>query len=176
MPWKRFKLLGAEQGLGHHWGTFKLTDEGIERPAEALTAALPPRRTSRQSGSWLCGPVRSGRPERRRAGCRRFRHDACIILYAAWISGAWIAAARLNGVCRSMRCSRFQPRDTMDPIKPTRRSLMAGGAALAAFGAAGRAGAQGAAPGSLTYGISMTDLPLTTGQPDRARADTNSPA
>lgn len=55
----------------------------------------------------------------------------------------------------------------MDPIKPTRRSLMAGGVALAALGAAGRAGAQGAAPGTLTYGISMTDLPLTTGQPDR---------
>jgi peptide/nickel transport system substrate-binding protein len=54
----------------------------------------------------------------------------------------------------------------MDLIKPTRRTLMAGGAALAAFGVAGRAGAQGAA-GSLTYGISMTDLPLTTGQPDR---------
>jgi L-ascorbate metabolism protein UlaG (beta-lactamase superfamily) len=35
-----FRLLGAEQALGHHWGTFKLTDEGIERPAEALTGAL----------------------------------------------------------------------------------------------------------------------------------------
>ncbi|MCE4226871.1 MBL fold metallo-hydrolase [Methylobacterium sp. C25] len=35
-----FRLLGAEQALGHHWGTFKLTDEGIERPAEALAAAL----------------------------------------------------------------------------------------------------------------------------------------
>lgn len=64
----------------------------------------------------------------------------------------------------------------MDPIKPTRRSLMAGGVALAALGAAGRAGAQGAAPGTLTYGISMTDLPLTTGQPDRGPAATSSPA
>ena len=35
-----FSLLGAEQALGHHWGTFQLTDEGVERPAEALTAAL----------------------------------------------------------------------------------------------------------------------------------------
>jgi len=25
--------------LGHHWGTFQLTDEGIEQPAEALTQA-----------------------------------------------------------------------------------------------------------------------------------------
>jgi L-ascorbate metabolism protein UlaG (beta-lactamase superfamily) len=33
-------LLGAAQALGHHWGTFRLTDEGIERPAEALDAAL----------------------------------------------------------------------------------------------------------------------------------------
>lgn len=57
----------------------------------------------------------------------------------------------------------------------TRRSVLAGGAALAALGPAGRAFAQGGASagasggpsGSLTYGISMTDLPLTTGQPDR---------
>src|SRR6201994_2265163 len=55
----------------------------------------------------------------------------------------------------------------MDSVFPSRRSLVAGGAARAALGATGRAGAQGAAPGSLTYGISMTDLPLTTGQPDR---------
>ncbi|MFD0938183.1 MBL fold metallo-hydrolase, partial [Methylobacterium trifolii] len=33
-------LLEAEQALGHHWGTFRLTDEGVERPAEALGAAL----------------------------------------------------------------------------------------------------------------------------------------
>jgi L-ascorbate metabolism protein UlaG (beta-lactamase superfamily) len=32
--------LRAEQALGHHWGTFQLTDEGIERPPEALKAAL----------------------------------------------------------------------------------------------------------------------------------------
>ncbi|MCJ2014905.1 ABC transporter substrate-binding protein [Methylobacterium sp. J-076] len=54
----------------------------------------------------------------------------------------------------------------MTMFVPTRRSLMAGGAALAALGTAGRAQAAGE-PGSLTYGISMTDLPLTTGQPDR---------
>ncbi|MCJ2024643.1 ABC transporter substrate-binding protein [Methylobacterium sp. J-067] len=51
-------------------------------------------------------------------------------------------------------------------VVPTRRSLMAGGAALAALGTAGRARAA-SEPGTLTYGISMTDLPLTTGQPDR---------
>ncbi|AWN34563.1 ABC transporter substrate-binding protein [Methylobacterium radiodurans] len=53
----------------------------------------------------------------------------------------------------------------------TRRSVLAGGAALAALGPTGRALAQngpsGGPSGSLTYGISMTDLPLTTGQPDR---------
>lgn len=32
--------LKAEQAIGHHWGTFQLTDEGIERPPAALTAAL----------------------------------------------------------------------------------------------------------------------------------------
>jgi L-ascorbate metabolism protein UlaG (beta-lactamase superfamily) len=32
--------LRAEQALGHHWGTFQLTDEGIERPPAALSAAL----------------------------------------------------------------------------------------------------------------------------------------
>jgi L-ascorbate metabolism protein UlaG (beta-lactamase superfamily) len=35
-----FKDCGAAQALGHHWGTFQLTDEGIERPLEALAAAL----------------------------------------------------------------------------------------------------------------------------------------
>ena len=32
--------LGARQAIGHHWGTFQLTDEGVERPPEALKAAL----------------------------------------------------------------------------------------------------------------------------------------
>ena len=30
---------GAEFALGHHYGTFQLTDEGIEAPVEALEAA-----------------------------------------------------------------------------------------------------------------------------------------
>ena len=37
---KRLLALRAEQALGHHWGTFQLTDEGIERPPEALKTAL----------------------------------------------------------------------------------------------------------------------------------------
>ncbi len=32
--------LEAEQALGHHWGTFQLTNEPIEEPAQELTAAL----------------------------------------------------------------------------------------------------------------------------------------
>lgn len=35
--------LGAAEALGFHWGTFQLTDEGVERPLEALDAALASR-------------------------------------------------------------------------------------------------------------------------------------
>ena len=46
---RALQALGAEQALGHHWGTFRLTNEGIERPIESLAAALaeadiPPER------------------------------------------------------------------------------------------------------------------------------------
>jgi L-ascorbate metabolism protein UlaG (beta-lactamase superfamily) len=34
------QLCGAKAALGHHWGTFKLTNEGIERPREHLAQAL----------------------------------------------------------------------------------------------------------------------------------------
>lgn len=35
-----FKLLNAKQAIGHHWGTFQLTDEPIEEPAQKLAEAL----------------------------------------------------------------------------------------------------------------------------------------
>lgn len=35
-----FRLSGAAHGIGHHWGTFQLTDEGREAPLADLAAAL----------------------------------------------------------------------------------------------------------------------------------------
>jgi L-ascorbate metabolism protein UlaG (beta-lactamase superfamily) len=35
-----FKLLKAQRALGHHWGTVQLTDEAIDAPRDALSAAL----------------------------------------------------------------------------------------------------------------------------------------
>ncbi len=37
---KGFRLSGAAWGIGHHWGTFQLTDEAREAPLGALDAAL----------------------------------------------------------------------------------------------------------------------------------------
>ncbi|HWO36047.1 MAG TPA: hypothetical protein VNO32_45225, partial [Candidatus Acidoferrum sp.] len=35
-----FRLCGAKQAIGHHWGTFRLADEGYDDPPRKLTEAL----------------------------------------------------------------------------------------------------------------------------------------
>jgi len=37
---KGMKIIGAKRAVGHHWGTFQLTDEGLEVPLERLADAL----------------------------------------------------------------------------------------------------------------------------------------
>jgi L-ascorbate metabolism protein UlaG (beta-lactamase superfamily) len=44
-----FRLCGARQAVGHHWGTFRLTDEGYDEPRRELAAALERAATCPQS-------------------------------------------------------------------------------------------------------------------------------
>ena len=37
---RALSILMAEQALGHHWGTFRLTNEGVEEPVQELETAL----------------------------------------------------------------------------------------------------------------------------------------
>jgi L-ascorbate metabolism protein UlaG (beta-lactamase superfamily) len=60
---RAFGILMPEQALGHHWGTFRLTNEGVEEPVQELETALraadvsPERfRALRPGQVWEAGP------------------------------------------------------------------------------------------------------------------------
>jgi L-ascorbate metabolism protein UlaG (beta-lactamase superfamily) len=53
---------GAETALGHHWGTFRLTNEAVDAPPQALAAALqaaalPPERFRALRPGEVFGPI-----------------------------------------------------------------------------------------------------------------------
>jgi len=61
---RAFGILMPEQALGHHWGTFRLTNEGVEEPVQELETALraadvsPERfRALRPGQVWEAGPA-----------------------------------------------------------------------------------------------------------------------
>ncbi len=43
-----FAETGAQEAIGHHWGTFQLTNEGIDAPPQALAEALDAARIARE--------------------------------------------------------------------------------------------------------------------------------
>jgi L-ascorbate metabolism protein UlaG (beta-lactamase superfamily) len=56
---RALELSGAERALGHHWGTFHLTNEGVEQPIIDLAAALQARgMSSERFGAVRPGEVR----------------------------------------------------------------------------------------------------------------------
>ena len=67
-----FELLGAKRALGHHWGTFKLTNEGIEHPARHLSTALAEKGIAPERfvalSTWRCIRSSSRSSARRRYG------------------------------------------------------------------------------------------------------------
>ena len=53
------RLSGASRAFGHHWGTFRLTNEGVEQPRLDLAAALASRDIPADRFPALCpGEVR----------------------------------------------------------------------------------------------------------------------